>query len=115
MKKLIISLAFAGISLSAKAQDMIASGVCGDSLNWVLTTDSTLTISGSGIMFDYQYIQLINGTTAPWYDYKEDFTMVIIENGATRIGNFAFRTCNNLTSITIPNTVTSIGEYAFCL
>ena len=40
-------------------------------------------------------------------------TSVTIPNTVTSIGNRAFRNCVNLTSVTIPNTVTSIGEYAF--
>ena len=40
-------------------------------------------------------------------------TSVTISNSVTSIGDYAFRFCNSLTSITIPNSVTSIGEYAF--
>ena len=36
-----------------------------------------------------------------------------IPNSVTSIGEYAFRYCSSLTSITIPNSVTSIGEYAF--
>ena len=36
-----------------------------------------------------------------------------IPNGVTTIGNYAFFYCTNLTSIMIPNSVTSIGNYAF--
>ena len=32
----------------------------------------------------------------------------------TSIGGSAFRNCRSLTSVTIPNSVTSIGDYAFC-
>ena len=36
-----------------------------------------------------------------------------IPNSVTSIGNYAFKGCTSLTSITIPNSVTSIGERAF--
>ena len=38
----------------------------------------------------------------------------IIPNSVTSIGDYAFFGCTGLTSITIPNGVTSIGEWAFC-
>jgi hypothetical protein len=37
-----------------------------------------------------------------------------IPNSVTSIGSYAFYGCSGLTSITIPNSVTSIGEHAFC-
>ena len=37
-----------------------------------------------------------------------------IPNGVTRIGNFAFYYCMDMTTIVIPNTVESIGIDAFC-
>ena len=39
---------------------------------------------------------------------------VSIPNSVTSIGNNAFYDCTGLTSITIPNSVTRIGEWAFC-
>ena len=38
---------------------------------------------------------------------------LVIPNSVTSIGNYAFSGCSGLTSITIPNSVTSIGSYAF--
>src|SRR5262249_3690290 len=38
---------------------------------------------------------------------------VTIPNSVTNIGNGAFADCTNLTNVTIPNSVTSIGDYAF--
>ena len=43
----------------------------------------------------------------------ETKTSVIIPNSITSIGNFAFYCCIGLTHIAIPNSVTSIGEGAF--
>ena len=49
---------------------------------------------------------------SPFYDqYK--LKSVTIGNSVTSIGNYAFSDCTGLTSITIPNSVTSIGDYAF--
>ncbi len=38
---------------------------------------------------------------------------VVIPNSVTNIGNAAFYECANLTEITIPNSVTNLGAYAF--
>lgn len=38
---------------------------------------------------------------------------ITIPDSITHIGESAFRNCNGLTSVTIPNSVTSIGDYVF--
>ncbi len=40
-------------------------------------------------------------------------TDLVIPNSVTSIGNYAFYDCSGLTSVTIPNSVTSIGSSAF--
>lgn len=40
-------------------------------------------------------------------------TSITIPNSVISIGNWAFADCTGLISITIPNSVTSIGYYAF--
>ncbi len=52
------------------------------------------------------------GTTL--YGYKGNIpeeTSIAIKDGTTSIGTYAFRNCIGLTSITIPSSVTTIGEY----
>ena len=39
---------------------------------------------------------------------------ITIPDSVTSIGERAFWSCDRLTSITIPSSVTSIGEYALC-
>ena len=43
----------------------------------------------------------------------EEIKELIIPNGVTSIGAYAFRECSSLTSVTISNSVTSIGDDAF--
>ena len=45
--------------------------------------------------------------------YCTSLTSVTIPNSVTSIGNVAFKGCYNLISVDIPNSVTSIGESAF--
>ena len=47
------------------------------------------------------------------FEYCTGLTSVTIGNSVTSIGGFAFSGCSGLTSITIPDSVTSIGSYAF--
>ena len=49
---------------------------------------------------------------SPFYN-KTKLASVTIGNSVTSIGDYAFYGCDGLTSITIPNSVTSIGERAF--
>ena len=39
---------------------------------------------------------------------------VVVPDGVTKIGRYAFYCCDELTSVTIPEGVTKINEYAFC-
>ena len=48
-----------------------------------------------------------------WYLGNENITSVTIPNTVTKIGNDAFKNCEGLTSINIPNSVTEIGQSAF--
>ena len=95
---------------AATAQAETYSGECGaegNNLTWTLNTQTGgLEISGTGAMKNYYY-----DDRAPWYFYY--ITSVTIGNEVTTIGNWAFSYCYELKSITIPNSVTSIGNYAF--
>lgn len=94
----------------------VASGTCGENLTWTLRLDGTLTISGTGTMQDYEYTTDDNGdrhTTAPWYAYSP--TKLVIEDGVTYIGHYAFLGCGLTGSVTIPETVTGLGWESFGL
>ena len=83
------------------------SGTLG-SLSWTLDDAGVLTISGSGRMSDFS-----PESTYAWRANKDSIQSVVISDGVTRIGNYAFQTCNKLNSITIPDSVVFIGLDAF--
>ena len=91
------------------SETIVASGTCGDNLTWKLDDEGTLTISGKGAMTEW-----VHSHSAPWETYSNTINKVVIQPGVTCIGKNAFSSgCKNLTSITIPEGVTSIGRYAF--
>jgi len=90
-----------------KPEPLIASGNCGENLTWKLSESGKLTISGTGVMYDYSF-----GET-PWHNYIVNIKVIVIEEGVTTIGACAFCGCSSLYGITLPSTITSIGYGAF--
>ena len=95
-------------------------------------SDGVLTISGSGDMPDYTEYYFDYGRNsgnvpgqqhAPWNDYYNSYrsqaTAIVIDPGITSIGAHAFDSVydsqveDGLTSFSIPESVTCIGDYAF--
>lgn len=79
---------------------------CGDYTAAVFDEgNKTLTLRGAGTVYDY--------TSAEYKAWsKLDFDTLIVEDGVTRIGDWAFN-CYEMTSLTIGKDVRSIGSYAF--
>ena len=103
-----------GLVETAYAATVVDSGTCGkngDSVTWKLTSDGTLTISGTGKMKDYG--DNYGMSVAPWYVGSSQVKTVIIEDGVTSIGDRAFDGCTKLTRVVIPDSVTSIGYSSF--
>lgn len=107
MKKTInLLIAFMASVTIANAE--VYNGTCGAALTWSLNTeDSTLVISGTGAMYDYDW-------NSPWSGYLEDIKYVTIEEGVTTIGKTAFRDHIHMQKCSLPSTLTSIGNEAFC-
>lgn len=83
-----------------------AEGKCGEDVSWTYDAETTtLTISGTGDTYDYEW------NNSPFSGV--DVTKAVIEQGVTSIGASFFAFSQGLTSVTVPDSVTVIGEYAF--
>ena len=87
---------------------LAAAGSCGTNLTWKLDANGKLTVSGTGAMTDYK-----SSSDAPWYAYRASVTEICIGDGVTRVGARAFYNYGNAAKITLPDSVVSVGEYAF--
>ena len=88
----------------------IAPGAFNDctSLTSIEVSDNNGNYSSvDGVLFNKEKSELITYPTG-----KAD-SEYAIPNSVTSIGNYAFENCTNLTSVTIPDSVTSIGYSAF--
>ena len=111
MKNYIVFLLFLCV-VTSSAQTY--KGVCGDKGNennvrWEITSDSSLIIEGKGSMMSLHK----DADKMPWSDYKDKIVRVIIKDGVSNIGDYAFSDFNNLINVYIPSSVTHIGEWCF--
>ena len=104
---LVLSLIVILSIISADDSDA-ESGKCGTDVYWDYT-DHTLTISGTGSMNNYSPLM----DTTPWKSYRSSIKTVIIEDGVTSVGNYAFRDYNAITDVVIADSVTSLGPHSF--
>jgi|GEM_PF-2629740 len=97
----------------AQTSGSCAANGAGNTCSWSYDAlTNTLTISGEGEMKNYNYSPSDATSGAPWFLYKDEIKNIVIENGITNIGEAAF-SGTKVEKIDIPNSVTSIGTYAF--
>ena len=80
-----------------------------DNLQDIYITDIAAWCSISGL----KYLMDYGSSNKKLYLNDEPVTSLIIPDGVTSIGDYAFSNCTGLTNVTIGNNVTSIGNYAF--
>lgn len=105
-------LAFCPVSVYADDQYTFPdSGQCGDNVTYQMGSDGTLTISGSGPMYDYQIADGVSNP--PFYWSKDQIRKIVVEAGVTSIGNDAFTKRDSVTSVSLPESLRTIGSGAF--
>ena len=72
-----------------KAEEVLASGSCGEELTWKLNSEGTLTVSGSGE---------VSADTA-WSEYSTQIKSVSVPTTVTAIGENTFSGCTAITDV----------------
>ena len=92
------------------------SGSCGDNVTWSYDANScTLTISGSGDMEDYDATYDRDDETYynPTYPWPSSVAKLVVKDGVTRLGSFAFYKCTSLVKVSLPESIGAFGSYCF--
>ncbi len=86
-------------------------------MTWVTWEDNYYLVGYIGNETELTLPESYNGNNYEIYKYafyeRDDITKVTIPDSVTSIGSSAFYGCTSLTNITIPDSVTSIGNYVF--
>ncbi|MBR0464674.1 MAG: leucine-rich repeat protein [Clostridia bacterium] len=86
--------------LPSEDEHVTETGACGPNATYTLTDDGVLTISGSGTVTSSDFSELT-------------FTNLVIEEGITGLGDWVFSGCDGMTDVSLPVSLTSIGNFAF--
>lgn len=95
----------------------ISTGSCGTNVTWTFNSKTgVLKIAGTGEMLDYYGVNLPGGyniTSAPWAEWRDKVTRVVVGPGVKSIGNYAFNLMDHIQSVQLPEGLTRLGEYSF--
>lgn len=91
--------------------DILASGNCGaegdgSNVTWVLTTDGTLILSGTGAVAAYE-----NRKDTPWRDYNDQILQLEVQKGITSVSGLC--SCYKLREVSLPEGLISLGKLTF--
>ena len=112
-----ILLIFAFLPGSASAEaDVIEGDDFGNGVTWELTYDDVeedngvwaLIICGNGEMPD-----MGSPLNTPWYNYVDLIDIIVVGEGVTSVGDYAFANCWHVTSVSLPQSLEKIGTWGF--
>ncbi len=88
---------------------------CGEDVFWEYK-DGTLTLSGTGDMYNYTGTYTENyeiATDLPYADGSKYVKKVVVSEGITGVSQYAFSGFSNLESVEFPSSLKTIGQEAF--
>lgn len=88
--------------------DIVSTGSLGTDIYYVLYSNGNLLVRGTGEMYDYD----TDSNLSPFRG-NNDIQSVVVDEGITSVGDCIFGNCQNMEKITLPTTLTSIGQAAF--
>lgn len=100
-------LPFGALAAESEDVEVVASGSCGDSANYVITSDGVMTISGTGEAKSVKGVTNRYTRDTPYYD------KVVIEEGITKLGSYMFEQNGNIQEVLFPESLKTIGSRAF--
>lgn len=113
-KKIYLLLLFVIFSFCIPSYAFADDGICGDNMQWSLNEQGTLTITGTGSMYDYHAGNDSTGLSEPpWYEYADKIENIIVSDGVKSLGDNAFFLCKNVKSVILPDSITQLGSGLF--
>lgn len=111
MSTVLGAVALGSERVAADPPEVVDTGTSGD-IDWTLTDDGVLTLSGTGSMANY-----LHHYDTPWYPYRGDIIALVVEDGVGNIGDNTFYSLSQphygFTELILPSSVINIGQTAF--
>ncbi len=97
---LILSFALLCVSFCfVNASEIVEEGKCGPTVSYKFYADGTMVIEGTG--------------TVRQGNFPKEITSLVISEGITSIGNYVFSSCTYLEKVSLPESLSAIGDMAF--
>ena len=103
----VLAVAAVCMIIAVGDESSASGGTCGDNVTWTYD-GGALTITGTGAMDNYS-----DPDGQPWGSFRGSVTSISVGEGVTSVGDYAFQNCGSATSVTLPSTLTSVGVYSF--
>ena len=87
-------------------EDVTAVGSIGESAYYIMYSNGRLAIRGTGATYDYEI------GDSPFFENTE-ITSLDVGEGITALGSSLFERCTSMTDVSLPTTLTSVGERCF--